>query len=61
MSLDLNFGPQSVSLGSAGDLAKYLSPGIDAILHLDQAFAAVGAIPGATLATLPGSSPVAQR
>ena len=53
MSLDLNFGPQSVSLGSAGDLAKYLSPGIDAVLHLDQAFAAAGAIPGATLADVP--------
>ena len=50
MSLSVDIGDSALELTPAGDLAKYLTPGLDAILHFDQRLQSLMAASKGTLA-----------
>lgn len=50
MPLTIDMGNSTFEIAPDGDLAKYLSPGIDTVLHLDQRLQSLAGLPNATLA-----------
>jgi hypothetical protein len=50
MPLTIDMGNSTFEIAPDGDLAKYLSPGIDTVLHLDQRIQGLAGLPNATLA-----------
>lgn len=56
MGIAINSGGLNFGLASGGDLTKFLQPGPDLILHLDERVEAICSVPGVTLGDVPAGS-----
>jgi hypothetical protein len=53
MGISFDAGPVAVGLSPNGDLAKFLTPGLNTVLHLGDTLKDIAAIPGAKLSDVP--------